>query len=121
MVKSEFNFVAFCRSLMQERTEVEFTQLEQSHKVSVQLNNIHLHNIVCHHSTVCVQQERVALSLADLITYSSMLTANMLIREAYNGYTKATASQLLEFSKRYSYHDADVVRTCKNNPYQCGI
>lgn len=35
VVKNEFNFVAFCRSLMQERTEVEFTQLEQAHKVGI--------------------------------------------------------------------------------------
>ena len=40
----------------------------------------------------------MALSLADLVACSCMLTANMLIREAYNGYTKgekAMVPQLL--------------------------
>ena len=34
VVRNEFNFTAFARALMQERTEAEFTQLEQIHKVS---------------------------------------------------------------------------------------
>ena len=45
-------------------------------------------------------QERMALSIADLIACASMLTANMLIREAYNGYSKgekAMIEQLQEF------------------------
>ena len=33
VVRSEFNYTAFVRSLMQERTEPEFTQLEPPHKV----------------------------------------------------------------------------------------
>ena len=48
----------------------------------------------------CILQERMALSLADLITCSCLLTANMLIREAYNGYSKgekAMVPQLREF------------------------
>lgn len=33
VVRNEFNYTAFVRSLMQERSETEFTQLEPSHKV----------------------------------------------------------------------------------------
>jgi len=32
-VRNEFNFLTFSRSLMQERQEVEFTQLDPTHKV----------------------------------------------------------------------------------------
>ena len=32
-VRNEFNFATFARSLMQERPESDFTQLEQTHKV----------------------------------------------------------------------------------------
>ena len=32
-VRNEFNFLTFSRSLMQERQEVEFTQLDSTHKV----------------------------------------------------------------------------------------
>ena len=42
----------------------------------------------------------MALSVADLITCSCLLTSNMLIREAYNGYSKgekAMVPQLKEF------------------------
>ena len=34
-VRNEFNFSAFTRSLMQERQETEFTQLDPAHKVRV--------------------------------------------------------------------------------------
>ena len=54
----------------------------------------------------------MALSLADLITCSSMLTANMLIREAYNGYTKgekAMVPQLLEFFSTLGVIQRDAV------------
>lgn len=33
VVRNEFNYTTFVRSLMQERTESEFTQMEPSHKV----------------------------------------------------------------------------------------
>ena len=34
VIRSEFDFTTFVRSLMQERKESEFTQLEVAHKVS---------------------------------------------------------------------------------------
>ena len=34
VVRNEFSFLSFARALMQERREAEFSQLEQTHKVS---------------------------------------------------------------------------------------
>lgn len=35
VIRNEFNFTTFVRSLMQERSEAEFSQLEPSHKVHI--------------------------------------------------------------------------------------
>lgn len=54
----------------------------------------------------------MALSLADLITCTSMLTATMLIREAYNGYAKgekAMVPQLREFFTNLGLIQRDAV------------
>lgn len=42
-VRNEFNFLTFSRSLMQERQEVEFTQLDPTHKVIHLLNCCRMH------------------------------------------------------------------------------
>ena len=43
-VRNEFNFLTFSRSLMQERQEVEFTQLDPTHKVMhLRLNCCRMH------------------------------------------------------------------------------
>jgi integrator complex subunit 1 len=65
-----FPISIFTRSLMQERNEVEFTNLDQNHK------------------------ERVALSLADLITCSAMLLVTTPIRESYTNYSKGDKSAI---------------------------
>ena len=39
-------------------------------------------------------QERIALSLADLISCCCMLTANILIREAFAGYAKGEKASM---------------------------
>ena len=36
VIRNEFSFTTFVRSLMQERNEVEFTQLEPPHKVCLE-------------------------------------------------------------------------------------
>lgn len=36
VIRNEFNFTSFIRSLMQERSEAEFTQLDPAHKVAMQ-------------------------------------------------------------------------------------
>ena len=54
----------------------------------------------------------MALSIADLVTCSCMLMANMLIREAYNGYAKgekAMVPQLLEFFTNLGLIQRDAV------------
>ena len=59
-----------------------------------------------------LSQERMALSIADLISCASMLTANMLIREAYNGYTKgekAMVEQLQDFFSTLGLIQRDAV------------
>ena len=54
------------------------------------------------HSCILHSQERIALSLADLVACSCMLTANMLIREAYNGYTKGEKAMLPQLQEFFS-------------------
>ena len=59
-----------------------------------------------------ITQERMCLSIADLIACASMLTANMLIREAYNGYSKgerAMVDQLQEFFANIGLIQRDAV------------
>ena len=54
----------------------------------------------------------MALSVADLITCSCLLTSNMLIREAYNGYLKgekAMVPQLKEFFSMLGMIQRDAV------------
>ena len=64
MKTENFLYIIFARKLMQERKETHFLALDQAHK------------------------ERLANSLADLIAFCCMMTANLLIREAYVGYSK---------------------------------
>ena len=49
-----------------------------------------------------VMQERMVHGLADLICTASMLTANMLIREAYNGYQKGERSMIVQLQEFFS-------------------
>eukprot|EP00731_Ephydatia_muelleri_P029324 Em0020g968a len=87
-VRNDFNFAVFARSLMREKPSQEFQNLDHTLK------------------------ERVVLAVADLVTCSSMLMANLLIREAYNGYLKgdkAMVPQLQEFFSTLGLMQRDAV------------
>lgn len=102
------DFVALCRGFMKERTESQFKDLEAPIKVSNNnlvrndnLNNKILtliydiltrSNKVCnkkikqqlHHCLSVCLQERMLLSLADLITMATFLGVTPSIKDAYN-------------------------------------
>ena len=56
VIRNEFNFTAFVRSLMQDRSESEFSQLEPTHKVCTYVCMYvctYVRTYVCMHMYVC--------------------------------------------------------------------